>query len=96
MYNSTYKSENTKFVRVFHESRRNKPCGKCWLKRHKIQATPNISFSSGILGSVCLLESSFFFKVNYFLMFSNVMKNKLENTFQCLVMLRKMSSKITY
>jgi hypothetical protein len=25
-------------------------------------------------------------KVNYFLMFGSVMKNKLENTFQCLVM----------
>ena len=35
---------------------------------------------------VCLLESIFFFKVNfrkmnYFLMFGSVMKNKLENTF---------------
>jgi len=45
---------------------------------------------------VCLLESSFFYKVNsekvnYFLIFSSVMKNKLENTFQCLVMSWKMS-----
>jgi hypothetical protein len=30
-------------------------------------------------------------KVNYFLMFGSVMKNKLENNFQCLVMSRKMS-----
>ena len=45
---------------------------------------------------VYLLESNFFFKVNfrkvnsrkvnYFLIFSNVMKNKLENTFQYLIM----------
>ena len=37
-------------------------------------------------GLVYLLESSFFWKVNsekvnYFLMFSSIMKNKLENTF---------------
>jgi len=43
------------------------------------------------LGSVCLLESSFLKKinsrkVNYFSMFGSVMKNKLENIFQCLVM----------
>ena len=37
-----------------------------------------------------------FGKVNYFLMFDSVMKNKLENTFQCLVMSWKMSWKITY
>jgi len=30
-------------------------------------------------------------KVNYFLMFGSVMKNKLENIFQCLVMSWKMS-----
>ena len=30
-------------------------------------------------------------KVNYFLMFGSIMKNKLENTFYCLVMLWKMS-----
>ena len=40
---------------------------------------------------VYLLENSFFFKVNsrkvnYFSMFGSVMKNKLANTFQCLVM----------
>jgi hypothetical protein len=35
-------------------------------------------------------------KVNYFLMFGIVMKNKLENTLQCLVMPWKMSRKITY
>jgi hypothetical protein len=35
-------------------------------------------------------------KVNYFPMFGNVMKNKLENTFQCLVMSWKMSWKLTY
>jgi hypothetical protein len=35
-------------------------------------------------------------KVNYFPMFGSVMKNKLENTFQCLVMSWKMSWKITY
>jgi hypothetical protein len=32
----------------------------------------------------------------YFLIFSSVMENKLENTFQCLVMSWKMSWKITY
>jgi hypothetical protein len=37
-----------------------------------------------------------FGKVNYFLIFGSVMKNKLENTFQCLVMSWKMSWKITY
>ncbi|KAJ6860947.1 hypothetical protein NC651_037128 [Populus alba x Populus x berolinensis] len=49
---------------------------------------------------VCLLESSFFseseFRGNYFPMFGSVMENKLENTFQCLVMSWKMSWKITY
>jgi hypothetical protein len=35
-------------------------------------------------------------KVNYFPMFGSVMENKLENTFQCLVMSWKMSWKITY
>ena len=35
-------------------------------------------------------------KVNYFLMFGSVMKNKLENALQCLVMSWKMSWKITY
>ena len=38
------------------------------------------------------LESKFFWKVNsrkvnYFMMFDSVMKNKLENIFQCFVML---------
>jgi hypothetical protein len=37
-----------------------------------------------------------FWKVNYFPMFGSVMKNKLENIFQCLVMSWKMSWKITY
>jgi hypothetical protein len=45
---------------------------------------------------ICLLESNFFFKVNfgkvnYFIMFGSVMEKKLENTFQCLVMLWKIS-----
>jgi hypothetical protein len=53
------------------------------------------------LDHVCSLQRSSFWKVNfkkvsYFLMFVSVMKNKLENTFQCLVMLWKMSWKITY
>ena len=58
------------------------------------------------LGSVCLLESNFFCKVNsekvnsgemnYFSMFGSVMENKLENTFQCLDMSWKMSWEITY
>jgi hypothetical protein len=44
-----------------------------------------------ILGPVYLLEVVFFWKmnsgkVNYFLMFGSVMENKLENTFQYLVM----------
>jgi hypothetical protein len=56
--------------------------------------------------TVCLLKNNFlkkinfekvnFKKMNYFLMFDSVMKNKLENIFQCLVMLWKMSWKITY
>jgi hypothetical protein len=55
---------------------------------------------------VYLLKNNFFFKVisgkvnskkvNYFLMFGSVMKNKLENSFQYLVMSWKMSWKITY
>ena len=44
------------------------------------------------LRSVCLLESIFFKKinsrkVNYFLIFGNIVKNKLKNTFQYLIML---------
>jgi hypothetical protein len=37
---------------------------------------------------VCLLENKFFLDelVNYFLMFGSIVKNKLENTFQFLVM----------
>ena len=35
-------------------------------------------------------------KLNYFLMFGSVMKNKLENNFQCLVITWKISWKITY
>jgi hypothetical protein len=35
-------------------------------------------------------------KMNYFSMFGSVMENKLENTFQYLVMSWKMSWKITY
>ena len=35
-------------------------------------------------------------KINYFLMFGSVMKNKLKNTLQCLVMSWKMSWKITF
>ena len=37
-----------------------------------------------------------FKKVNYFSMFGSLMKNKLENTFQHLIMSWKMSWKITY
>jgi hypothetical protein len=37
-----------------------------------------------------------FKKVNYFLMFDSVIKNKLKNIFQCLVISWKMSWKITY
>ena len=41
--------------------------------------------------AVYLLENNFFLKINYkkinyFLIFDSVIKNKLENTFQCLVM----------
>jgi hypothetical protein len=42
------------------------------------------------------LKVVFFLKVNYFLMFGNVMENKLENSFQYLVISWKMSWKITY
>jgi len=59
---------------------------------------------------VCLLESSFLLESEfrgkwipgkwilrkYFPMFGSVIENKLENTFQCLVMSWKMSWKITY
>jgi hypothetical protein len=60
-----------------------------------------IPFISSALDGVRLLESSFFWKinfkkVNYFLMFGSVMENKLENIFQYLVISWKMSSKITY
>ena len=37
-----------------------------------------------------------FRKVNYFMMFDGVMKIKLENTFQCLVMSWKINWKVTY
>jgi len=67
-------------------------------------------FSIVGLGPVCLQESSFLLESEfrgkwipgkwipgkYFPMFGSVMENKLENTFQCLVMLWKMSWKITY
>ena len=56
-----------------------------------------------LYGFIYLLKFFFFFfrkvnfrKVNYFLIFDSVMKNKLENTFQCLVMSWKISWKITY
>ena len=55
---------------------------------------------STIYDPVCLLESSFLleseFRRKYFSMFGSIMENKLENTFQCLVMSQKMSWKITY
>jgi hypothetical protein len=35
-------------------------------------------------------------KINYFPMFGSVIENKLENTFQCLIMSWKISWKITY
>jgi hypothetical protein len=43
------------------------------------------------LDPVCLLKNNYFWKINsrkinYFFMFGNVMKNKLENIFRCLVM----------
>jgi hypothetical protein len=56
--------------------------------------------------SVCLLKNIFkkkinfgkvnYIKINYFLMFGSVIENKLENTFQYLVISWKMSWKITY
>jgi hypothetical protein len=55
---------------------------------------------------VCFLENNLFWKVNsekinfrkvnYFLIFDNIIKNKLENIFQCLVMSWKMRWKIMY
>jgi len=45
----------------------------------------------------CLFAEKYFLKkinfrkIKYFLMFDNIMKNKLENIFQCLVMSWKMS-----
>ena len=60
----------------------------------------NFKIRDGDLGPVCLLENNFFleseFQRKYFPMFGSVMENKLENTFQCLVMSWKMSWKITY
>ena len=67
-------------------------------------------FLSKSLDSVCLQKSYFFKKSKfqekwisekwipekYFPMFGSVMKNELENTFQCLVMLWKMNWKIIY
>jgi hypothetical protein len=44
------------------------------------------SSSQLILGPIFLLESSFFWKMNYFSMFGSVIKNKSENTFRYLVM----------
>jgi len=68
------------------------------------------SKSRPALGPVYLLESSFFLESEfrekwipekwipgkYFPIFGSVMENKLENTFQCLVMSWKISWKITY
>ena len=53
------------------------------------------------LSVIYLLKTNFFKKinfkkVNYFLIFSSVIKNKLENTFQCLVMSCKINWNITY
>ena len=58
-------------------------------------------FNPMIYSAVYVLENSFFLKVNfrkinfkkinYFLMFGSIMKNKLENIFQCLVMSWKIS-----
>jgi len=60
----------------------------------------NFKIRDGNLGPVCLLESNFLleseFQGKYFPMFGSVMKNKLENIFQCLVISWKMSWKITY
>jgi hypothetical protein len=49
----------------------------------------------------CLFIGKYFFKINfrkvkYFFMFDSIMKNKLENIFQYLIMSWKMSWKITY
>jgi hypothetical protein len=77
-----------------------------WRPLRTLQVIPSLFF----LGPVCLLESSFLLKSEfrgkwipgkwipgkYFPMFGSVMENKLENTFQCLVMSWKMSWKITY
>jgi hypothetical protein len=48
-------------------------------------------FSAERLIFICLLENNFFlknkfYKINYFLIFNSLIKNKLENTFQYLVM----------
>jgi len=54
------------------------------------------SFASFVCWKVIFFKKINFEKVNYFSMFGSVMKNKLENTFQCLVMSWKMNWKITY
>ena len=41
---------------------------------------------SCLLKTCFLLKNNFFWKVNYFSIFDNIKKNKLENTFECLVM----------
>jgi hypothetical protein len=68
--------------------------------------SPRTYFKFSYLCFFFLLKSNFFFKINsrkinskkinYFLIFSSIIENKLENIFQCLVMSRKMSWKITY
>ena len=65
------------------------------------ERTVNLSFFVCKI-KACLFAEKFFFKkinsekVNYFLIFGSLMKNKLENIFQCLIMPWKMSWNITY
>ena len=57
--------------------------------------TPFVCWKVVSFRKVVFLESGFL-KVNYFSMFGSVMRNKLKNIFQYLVMSWKMSWKITY
>ena len=53
---------------------------------HKqIESKSNDFFESLYAMFICW-KVIFFFKVNYFLIFSSVMRNKLKNNFQCLIM----------
>jgi hypothetical protein len=65
------------------------------MEKENISKTPFVCWKVVFFWKVDFKKINFG-KVNYFLMFGSVMENKLENTFQCLVMSWKMSWKLTY